>query len=54
MRKFGPFRLWIFTVAFGLLLGIGVEPSPRMLAAASGPDFRVSDRALSHPLRIVV
>jgi 3',5'-cyclic AMP phosphodiesterase CpdA len=55
MRSFRRRSLLLSLLAVSLGAGIGIEPCPRTLAApASGPDFRVSDRDLSHPLRIII
>jgi hypothetical protein len=55
MRGFRHRLLLISLVAVSLLAGVGIEPCPSMFAGpANGPDFRVTDRQLSHPLRIVV
>ena len=45
----------VFVVAAGMLAWIGFKPSMILLAAPpAGPDFRVNDSDLSHPLRIIV
>jgi hypothetical protein len=45
----------ILIVASSLLWGAGIQVRPTVLAApANGPDFRISDSDLSHPLRIIV
>jgi hypothetical protein len=45
----------IFFLTASLTLSIGLMPRPSVLAApAVGPDFRLSDSELSHPLRIIV
>ena len=55
MRRSGRFLLLIFIVAASIVAYIGSKCSLSMLAApAVGPDFRLSDSELSHPLRIIV
>jgi hypothetical protein len=55
MRSLQYRWLLIFTLAGSFLLGAGIQQGFMMSAApASGPDFRISDSNLSHPLRIVV
>ena len=45
----------IFILTASLTLSIGFTPRPARLAApAVGPDFRLSDSEISHPLRIIV
>jgi hypothetical protein len=47
--------LLIFIASAGLSVGSGLKPSPTVFAApARGPDFRIDDADLSHPLRIIV
>lgn len=55
MRWFARCLFLIFIVAVSLLVGFGPKPCPTMFAApAGGPDFRINDSDLSHPLRIIV
>ena len=55
MRCFRHRLLLIFMVAGSLLVGVGFNSRPTMMAApATGPDFRRSDSDLSNPLRIIV
>jgi len=54
MRCSRHFLILILIVAASLLAGIGRGRQTALLAVASaGPDFRISDSALSHPLRII-
>ena len=54
MGRSRHFLLLIFIVGASLLVGIGFEPCITALAAPpAGPDFRLSESALSHPLRII-
>jgi hypothetical protein len=54
VRRFWHHGLLISTLAVSLVAGIGIGLRPSVLAAPAGaPDFRVSDRDLSHPLRII-
>ena len=55
MRRLRQRMLLILIVAASLLPSIGFTPSFAAFAApAVGPDFRLSDSELSHPLRIIV
>ena len=55
MSYFRRRLLLILMVAGSVLVGVGSNSRPAMFAApASGPDFRVNDSDLSHPLRIIV
>jgi 3',5'-cyclic AMP phosphodiesterase CpdA len=55
MRRFRNCLLLILMVAASLLVGAGLPSHPAMIAApASGPDFRIDDSELSHPLRIIL
>ncbi len=54
LRHFRHRWFWLFILSVGLLSAISCERHPGLPAAPAGaPDFRVSDRDLSHPLRII-
>jgi hypothetical protein len=55
MRRLGRGGLWILILAVSLWVGVALNSHPAMFGApASGPDFRIIDSDLSHPLRIIV